>query len=288
MSGTSSFIPAFDTMMPAGEFDSLISRVGVRICWMRSRTCPCIYGGGGQNGVLPFTGTADPACQQCFGIGTYWDAPLAPMVMLMTFITVESTTYEPGIHASENWGGIITAAPMLTIPANNPYLSITDPGQPRVAWDNASAGDFFVSVDKLSRYTAMLQVGGNTILPYQQNLQIAPTGAVAVYDPVGKVVSYPAYTVSGPSVILPDFPPDTTYMVEFEAAPIYAAWTKAGGLPHVRDFGQGTENLPRRFRLQTLDLWTRQNLAMATAAGSIRLGGSAVALATLSGTVSLG
>jgi hypothetical protein len=282
------YIPAFDTLLPAGDFNSLISRVGVRVAWMRSRTCPCIYSAAGQNGALPFAGTADPACQKCFGVGTYWDDPLTPMVMLMSFITVESTSYEPGLHADSNWGGIVTAAPMLSVPSWNPYLSLTDPAQPRIVWDNASVGDFFVSVDKLSRYTAVLQVGGNTLLPYQQNLQIEPVGAVAVYDPVSHAVSYPAYTVVGASVTLTGFPLDTTYIVEFQAAPIYAAYSKSGGLAHVRDFGQGTENLPRRFRLQTLDLWSRQYLSQAQAAGSIRLGGTAVALATLSGTASLG
>jgi hypothetical protein len=283
------YIPDFHTLLPASDFNSLISRVGVRIAWMKSRTCPCIYGGGGQNGVLPFAGTADPACLTCFGVGRYWDNPLTPMVMLMTFITVESTSFEPGIHTDENWGGIVTAAPMLSIPSWNPYLSLTDPAQPRVVWDNASVGDFFVSVDKLSRYTAVLQVGGNTLLPYQQNLQIEPVGAVAVYDPVSHAVSYPSYVVDGAAVTLPStFPLDTTYIVEFQAAPIYAAYSKSGGLAHVRDFGQGTENLPRRFRLQTLDLWSRQYLSQAQAAGSIRLGGTAVALATLSGMASLG
>lgn len=281
------FIPPFNSMMPGSDFDSLISRVGVRIAWMKSHTCPCIYGGGGADGALPFAGTADPACHQCFGVGTFWDAPSFPITALMTFITVESTSFEPGIHTDPNWGAVVSAAPMLSIPYRNPYLAAFDPGQPTTMWENASASDFFVSVDKLSRYTAVLRVGGNTFLPYQQNLKIEPAGAVTIYDPVTHEVSYPDYAVSGAQVFLSGFPDDTSYMVEFRAAPIYAEYSKSGGLAHVRDFGQGTEKLPRRFRLQMLDLWTRQNMAQAQAAGSLNLGGSIVALTTLAGTTSL-
>jgi hypothetical protein len=48
-------------------------------------------------------------------------------------------------------------------------------------------------------------------------------------------------------------------MVDFTAAPTYVAYRIAGMPAHVRPFGQ--QNLPRRFRLQALDLWTRAKFA---------------------------
>ena len=75
------------------------------------------------------------------------------------------------------------AEPSLTIPYSNPYLPQGDPQQPIAAWNDASFEDIFVPVDMLSRFTAKLQVGGITYLPYQQNLQVAPSGAVTTWKP---------------------------------------------------------------------------------------------------------
>jgi hypothetical protein len=80
---------------------------------------------------------------------------------------------------------------------------------------------------------------------------------VTVYDPVGHVVvTTNAYTVSGASVVLSGYPTGTNYNVEFLANPSWVAFRIAGAPGHVRPFAQ--TNQPRRFRLQTLDLWTRQ------------------------------
>jgi hypothetical protein len=68
------------------------------------------------------------------------------------------------------------------------------------------------------------------------------------------------YAVSGLSVFLPSgYAIDTIYIVEFTAAPAYVAIRHAGGMPHTRPFGQVTE--PRRFKIQSLDLWTRARFA---------------------------
>lgn len=283
-------VPVIDPyLLPATDFNALIARMGVRVAWMRSRSCPCTYAGAGDDGSLPYPGGADPQCTTCLGIGTYWDAPTLPMMLGMSFVTTEPTSREPGATMDDEYGTVATAEPLLTIPAHNPLLSLLDPAQPTPAWESASLGDFFVSVDKLARFVAKLQVGRQDVLPYQQNLQIASTGAVAVYDVSSRSVVYPGYSVSGATVTLPGYPEGTAYMVEFQAAPIYVAWRRAGGLAHVRDFGgSSVGQLPKRFRLQTLDWWTRQRYPQATAAGSLSIGGSAVSVGVMSATAELG
>ncbi len=84
------------------------------------------------------------------------------------------------------------------------------------------------------------------------------------------------YAIDGPTVTIGGYPNGTAYMVEFQAAALYVAFRRAGGLPHVRPFGGGTVNEPRRFRLQALDFWTRQRGIQPSAAGSKVLGGKAM------------
>ena len=177
----------------------------------------------------------------------------------MSFTTMAPTPDEPGTVMNDVFGPVQTSEPSITIPYHNPNLAADDPAQPTNAWINASTDDIFCAIDMVTRYTAMLQVGGQTILPFQQNLQIAPIGAVTVWDPVtSKTVPVLNYAVNGPEVTISNYPDGTSYMVEFQAAALWVAWKRAGGLPHIRPFGGGTDNLPRRFRLQTLDPWLRQ------------------------------
>jgi hypothetical protein len=252
------FVPPTRVLLPEGAFNALISEVGQRVAWMKSHPCPCVYSPTAQFGRLSTPGSPQRSCQRCFGIGFYWDPPSLPIRAYVSYMHVANTPDEPGTVMNEVTGPILTAEPTITIPHLNPNLPLDDPQQSTNIWLNASTDDMFFPVDMLSRFTAVLQVGGIQNLPFQQNLQIAPTGAVTVWNPQTTDVEFVTnYTVNGPTVTI-DYPPDTSYMVEFQACPLYVAWKRAGGLAHTRPFGGGTVLEPKRFRLQSLDLWTRQ------------------------------
>lgn len=225
-------------VMPPNNFEGLINVYGVDLQWGKSHACPCVYAG-----TVP--GSPDRACQTCFGRGVYWDALSTTFRGLITFIHMSPTPDEPGAIMSEQQGLILNGEPALTIGADNVTI-----------WQQASVYDVFVEVNAVARYNAELQVGGRTTVPYPQQVTVAPSGAVTIYDPVNHVV-IPAnsYTVSGATVTLFDYPEDTPYIVDFTAAPAYVAYRNAGATPHVRPFANAKE--PRRFRLQQLDLWTR-------------------------------
>ena len=171
------------------------------------------------------------------------------------------TPDEPGGFTDEKMGTLHQGMPSITIPANNPYLVSGDPGQPWPAWQGAGIGDQFVMVDMQTRFNAVLQVSGVVNLPYHQGVLVAAAGAVTTYDAT-TFVTQPVldYVVSGATVTLPPgYPPGTNYIVEFQASPTYVAFRKAGGDPHIRPAGGGQISEPRRFRLQMLDLWLREN-----------------------------
>lgn len=254
------FVPNTGTiLLPEDRFDALISEVGQRVGWMRSHACPCTYSQTIANNRLSTPGSAQRACKTCLGVGFYWDAPVGPIRAYISYMSLSPNPDEPGVIMNEVFGPTMTAEPSITIPYRNPNLPDSHPFQSTPVWINASTDDLFVPVDMVSRQTAVLQVGGNTILPYQQNLNVAPVGAVTVWDPVtSSVVPVLGYSVTGPNVTIENYPDGTSYMVEFSSAPIYAVWKRAGGQPHVRPFGGGTVNEPRRFRLQALDPWLRQ------------------------------
>ena len=281
MSGAPYVPPLNPYLLPEAPFDALVASAGQRVSWARAHVCPCTYGGGGPQG-LPMPGTAAPNCQQCFGVGVYWDAPTEPFQGLVTFMHMSPTPDEPGLFVNDTLGQIQEAQPTLTIPFQDPSASQI----PNPAWQYASISDIFILPDSLTRYTAVLQVGGLTALPYQQNVAIAASGAVTTYDPSTQTVSFPAYTTSGTAVLLSGaFPLGTNYIVDFLAAPLYVAFRRSGGLPHARQFGAGIVNLPRRFRLQTLDLWTRERLGGAATTYSRYLNGAIFPYLMMSGQV---
>ena len=244
--------------MPRAPFEAVISATGVRVTWSRSHNCPCVFAGGGNQGRLPMPGSADPMCLKCNGTGVYWDAPSTPFFIGLSYSHVAVTSDEPGVVQNDEYGMYIAQEPTLTIP----YADVN--GNVNQAWFDASVNDMFVAIDSNARLTAVLQQGGITTLPLQQNLSIPVTGAVTVYDPVNHVVnSVTGYTVSGTSVFLPSgqYANGQNYMVEFYTSPAYIMFRRSGGMPHNRQFGGGTVNLPVRARAQTLDFWTRNRLS---------------------------
>jgi hypothetical protein len=117
-----------------------------------------------------------------------------------------------------------------------------------------------------SRYVAVLQNGGQIVLPYQQNLSIAITGAVSIWNPITQtLVSVSGYAVSGASVTLPSgYAPGQNFMVEFTASPLYVVFRSVGGFTHIRPLGGGSLAEPKKFQLQTLDWWTRWRIGQPT------------------------
>ena len=233
------FPPAWKSIAPA-FFENLIAQEGVRLLWQQGHLCPCTFGG-------PQPGSPDPQCNTCDGRGYYWDAPFGPFVGLVTFMHISPSPDEPGAVMDEKVGIVQRSEPALTIP----YTA----GLP---WTNATLNDIFVEIDAIDRFDAELTVGSDQAVPYQNGLSIAPSGAVTVYDTTTHaIVPVSGYTVSGATVLLPSgYASGTSYVVEFFAAKTFVAWRNAGSIGHDRPFGQLNE--PKRFRLQTLDLWLRE------------------------------
>jgi len=152
--------------------------------------------------------------------------------------------------ASEQQGIILRAEPTVTIPFMGPGTTNA------TVWAQCSLYDMIVETQAISRFNATLQVGRQQTLPFVQRVTVAPSGAVTVYDPVNHVVvPVSGYVVSGSTVTISGYPIDTSYTVEFSAAPAYIAYHRSGAPAHTRPFGAIQE--PVRFRMQQLDLWTR-------------------------------
>jgi hypothetical protein len=112
-------------------------------------------------------------------------------------------------------------------------------------------------------------MGDSSYLPYRQNLTVQD---VTYYNTATqRAVSVPAthYTVSGASVTLDPsvFPDGTAYVVEYTASIVYVAFRASGGISHSRPAGSGA-NLPKRFHLELLDVWTRNLNNPAAQSGS--------------------
>jgi hypothetical protein len=234
------YLPPIDPyVLPTAPFDQLITAYGITLLWSKSHTCPCLFGG-------PVEGSPDPACETCFGRGFYWDLPAAPFIGLITWAHFAPAPDEPGALMDTHRGLIQHATPTLTIPS--------------IAGDvygEANLYDAFTEVNALERFNAQLEYPYRMSVPYQQSVTIAPSGAVTMYDPVNKiVVPVLGYTVSGVSITVSGgIVSGTSLIVDFTAAPTYVAFRRVGGMTHMRPFGNLDE--PRRFMLQTLDLWTR-------------------------------
>lgn len=238
------YFPPFPMLMPETALDGMIRNLGVRLGWMKSHNCACTLGG-----QIP--GSPNPNCNTCHGRGVYWDRWTQPFTGLITFMHTSSAPDEPGAAMDKATGQSQFADPTLTIPYKGPGIEHT-------IWRDASEFDAYVELDATTRYSSVMMVGESPYLPYQQELDIQ---SVAVYDPVKQITSLlppTAYTINGGAVTLDgSFPDGTGYTVEYYASPVYVAFRRAGGMPHVRPFGAGTGQVPRRFRIVALDLWTR-------------------------------
>lgn len=156
---------------------------------------------------------------------------------------------EPGITMDNKLGQELHAEPTITIPSDiQPVFS------------EASEFDAFVEIDTLMRFETAFVVedeGLSSVLPYQHGLVLE---SVTAYDAVNQVIlpiSSGSYTVNDGTVSLIGYPVGTAFTVQYKANPVYIAWRRAGGMPHYRPFGAGTDQLPVRLRAQWLDMWLR-------------------------------
>lgn len=241
----------------ADDFDLFLAQFGQSVSWLKSHACPCVWSASGSTfGRLALAGSPQPQCQTCAGAGVYWDAPSQLFIAGISFRHLAFSSDEPGMRMDNMFGFTSHAEPAFTIPYHNPRMSAGDPRQPTAAWRSFSLNDIVVMPDMLTRYNAVLQAGGQQNLPFQQNLTVS---SVTIWNPeTQKVQPITAFTVDGPTITVPDLPAGTFYIVEFDAAALYVAFRRAGALPHSRPFAQGTINLPKAFRLQALDFWTRE------------------------------
>jgi hypothetical protein len=242
------------------DFDLFLSQVGQRVSWLRSHACPCVWSRSGSiSGRLSMPGSPQPQCLTCAGAGIYWDQPSELFTAGVSFRHLAFSPDEPGMRMSDQFGVAAHSEPAMTIPYHSPLLSDGDARQPTAAWWGFSVNDIAVLPDMTARYQAVLQEGGQQNLPYQQNLCVEPYGAVTIWDPVNQLATpVSGYVVSGATVTVPGLASGTNYMVEFTAGALYVAFRRAGALPHSRPLVSGTMNLPKAFRLQTLDFWTRE------------------------------
>ncbi len=235
------YLPSFPAYQMVNErFTDIIGKYGVNLVWRKSHNCSCVWGSS-----VP--GSADPKCLSCHGRGIYWDKPGVAFQGLITFIHRAFSPDDPGSTMSNKSGVYQTGSPILSIPSTATQV-----------FAEANLYDAYLESDVVERYTTNLIVGEITALPYQDNLSVATTGAVMVWNPDTKQSVYvDTYTVSGADVILNGYPDGTNYTVEFYSSPIYIAFHKSGGFSHQRPFSLGTTPYPRRFHLNELDMWSR-------------------------------
>ena len=225
--------------MPAPLLNASIRMAGTRLAWMKSHVCPCTL-------ASDTGGSPKPDCNTCHGRGRWWEPPNRPFVGLRTFMHTSEAADEPGVVMDNRMGQVAHAEPTITIGSD------VCP-----EWSEASEFDGYVEIDTHMRFETAMQVGGDTIIPYQQGLEVL---SVTAYDPTNlKVVPVPSsgYSVENGQVTLNGFPPGTAFTVAYKASPVWIAWRRAGALPHTRIFGGGTDPLPTRFRAVLLDIWTR-------------------------------
>lgn len=172
--------------------------------------------------------------------------PSETFIGLRTFMHSTEAADEPGVVMGKDFGMQQHAEPTITIPSDVATV-----------WAEASELDGFVEIDSHIRTESAMISGGNTYVPYQQNLEIL---SVTVFDTVNlkiNTLQSNEYTLTNGEVLLIGYPNGTAFTVSYKASPVYVAWRRAGGNVHTRPYGGGTDALPIRFRAMLLDVWTR-------------------------------
>jgi len=238
------FMPAFTQVMPEANFDSLVNNFGMRLLYLKSHACPCSQSTG-------TAGAANPTCLQCDGRGIYYDQPGLITSGIISFQHGPGTSDEPGMQMNATLGGVNFAEPTLTLARNGP-------NNEAYVYQQSTLYDAYVEIDAASRLNTTLIAGVREILPYGQGVQVQDVTVWDSYTKTVKILDKTAYQVRNNHVWLNEpYTKGTSYVVSFTAMPVYVAFRKSGSLSHSRPFGLGTSGLPKRFHLQTLDLWLR-------------------------------
>jgi len=219
-------------------FDAFAQKFGVRLLWEKAHACPCAWS-------ASIKGSALASCNTCSGLGWYWDRAIGPFPMMLSYAHSPLAADEPGTIFNEKFGQVISADPLLTIMY----------GPSSGVWAQASEFDRYTEVDSFWRFNATLYAGQKMMLPYTQNVTVE---SLQYFNQATSSVSaITDYGVTGSFVSAYNLPYGQAFVVEFYANPQFVASKRAGSLPHVRPFVQGTIPLPKRFRLVQLDYWLR-------------------------------
>lgn len=219
-------------------YDAMVGQFGTRVLWEKAHACPCQW-------TQPVKGSPLPSCHTCSGLGWYWDKPIGPFPVMLTYAHSPLAADEPGTIINDRFGQIMSADPLLVLAY----------GANSGVWAEASEYDRYTEVDAYWRFYATLYEGQKMLLPFTQGISVE---AVTYFNQATSSVSAVAsYGVTGNSVSANNLPYGQAYVVEFYANPQFVAQKRAGSLPHVRPFVQGTIPLPKRFKLMQLDYWLR-------------------------------
>ena len=134
-------LPPINHAFPVGMLNNTINGIGVRLQWMQSSQCACMYGGS-----IP--GSPDRLCMSCRGRGIIWQTPGAIFTGLITYAMFGSRP--PGYENDPQWGALLQSDPNLTIP----FTSDT-----QTVWEQASIYDAYIEVDATMRLYSVLTVG---------------------------------------------------------------------------------------------------------------------------------
>lgn len=111
------------------HFNALIGRAGQRVSWRPSRSCACRD---------PYSGSPDPSCEVCGGLGRVWDADVA------------SVAAPSGVKVQRQWadfGMWMAGDVVVTLPGDQPVYAIAE-------------GDRLALLDSTEPFSQVIPVGG--------------------------------------------------------------------------------------------------------------------------------
>lgn len=225
------FFPANPYYWSASGLNNMIADFGQAVMWRKNFLCPC-------TGI---SGSPDPHCKTCFGRGTAWEAEQGPFQCSFG----QNYPVESGGRVNEKMGFLFQGAPWILVPTNASPM-----------WEEISILDQVIQLNALTTYNVRLNVGTNETLPYTYNASVAPTGAVRVYDLTTNESKAVPYTLSGSTVTITGYPPETPYTVQYQADAAYVLYEE-GGQGHIRPITPDALSIPKRFQTRRLDLWLR-------------------------------
>lgn len=207
------------------RFNRLLKDMGQRCLWRRAHLCPCRDA---------FSGAANPACPNCHGVGTFWEAPIAAWTGLT------------GMRTAREWAGFgmwESGDEVLSVPSDSPLYE-------------AGENDQVVMINSEDPYTATFERGAadERLPPYMVRIEAVHTleeGAIAP-----RAIPKLADMAAGGSPIWPmgDAPEEgQQYSLRGKRRPVFFVFKN---LPQDRAHHSG-RTLPRRIAARRFDLFGR-------------------------------